>query len=155
MGPGPWAHRGQGPWAHGPWPILKIFDFLSFFGLSAQYFFLNFWISDGPFCSKTPHKECSHMDPLIITSSLKSVKLLIFTVVILFFLKNPLCQVKPSGVCFEGILSFYSPPQMALKYRACAQNLYGGAAAAPRAGRTTWPQRKTYTTRTLRSRPRE
>ena len=75
---GPWAHMGQGPWAHGPGPILKIFDFLDFLGLSAQYVFLNFWISDGPFCPKTPHLKCSHMDPLIITSSLKSVKFIDF-----------------------------------------------------------------------------
>ena len=48
-GPGPWAHMGQGPWAHGPGPILEIFDFLDFLGLSEEYAFLNFWISDGPF----------------------------------------------------------------------------------------------------------
>ena len=46
---GPWAYRGQGPWAHGPGPILKIFDFFDFLDLSAQYVFLDFWISDGPF----------------------------------------------------------------------------------------------------------
>ena len=41
-GPGP-----MGPGPHGP--NLKIFDFLDFLGLSAQYVFLFFGISDGPF----------------------------------------------------------------------------------------------------------
>ena len=34
------------------------------------------------------------------------LKLLRFIVVIVFFLRNPLCQVKPPGICFKGLVYF-------------------------------------------------
>ena len=73
--------RAHGPiWAraHGPrGRFLKIFDFLDFFSLSAQYVFLNF----GPLMTPSEFSfllKCSQLDYLISTNSLKGVKFIEF-----------------------------------------------------------------------------